>query len=251
MQKKTVFGIMLMLVSVSMLTTAFNIRMIKASPGTIYIRADGSVEGTTYIQTADKVNYVFTANINDSIFVERSNIIIDGDGYALQGTQTLGSIGIWLSKTTNVTIQNAQVKAFWLGIAIDSSSDNKLAGNTMVSNTQGLYIYGSDLSDFVNYVDPSNTVNGKPVYYWISKQDMSVPLDAGFVVLVNCTRITAQNLSMEGILLAYTTNSIITRNNATNNISGLQLVSSSNNTVSGKLHSKQQRGHNVPLLLWE
>jgi hypothetical protein len=48
MKKETVSGFMITLIIVSVLTLEFNIQPVKAS-GTIYIEADGSVEGTTYI----------------------------------------------------------------------------------------------------------------------------------------------------------------------------------------------------------
>jgi hypothetical protein len=64
------------------------ISIVKAE-GTIYIRADGSVEGTDKIQRNGNV-YTFLGNISidgsgvDGIIVERDNIVIDGADYALQ-----------------------------------------------------------------------------------------------------------------------------------------------------------------------
>jgi len=57
--------------------------------GTIYIRANGSVDPPTApISTLNNVTYTLTDNITstgiyDSIIVERNNIVIDGDGYML------------------------------------------------------------------------------------------------------------------------------------------------------------------------
>lgn len=85
--KKTVltsFTILCLLSIVLLMGLAFNIQTVKAT-GTIYIRADGSVEGTDKIQRDGDI-YSFTDNINDSIIVERNNIMIDGNGYTLQGT---------------------------------------------------------------------------------------------------------------------------------------------------------------------
>ena len=60
---------LLILIGISML--AFNIKPIKAS-GTIYIRADGSIDPPTApITTTDNITYTFTDNINDEIVVER------------------------------------------------------------------------------------------------------------------------------------------------------------------------------------
>jgi len=45
---------MLSLLLIGMLILTFNIQQVKAS-GTIYIRADGNIEGTTDISTVDNV----------------------------------------------------------------------------------------------------------------------------------------------------------------------------------------------------
>ncbi len=63
MGRKAVSIIMLTLLLTSMLTFAYNIQPVKAS-GTIYIRADGSVDPPTApISTVDNVTYAFTNNI--------------------------------------------------------------------------------------------------------------------------------------------------------------------------------------------
>jgi parallel beta-helix repeat protein len=90
---------------------------------------------------------------------------------------------------------------------------------------------------FVNDVDTSNTVDGSPIYYWVGEEDRTVPSDAGYVVLVNCTRITVQNLYLskngQGILLVSTTNSTVTQNTILSPVSGrgIELVHSSNNSI--------------------
>jgi len=52
------------------------IRVVKAE-GTIYIRADGTVEGTDKIQGDGNV-YTFTDDLFDSIVVEKDDVVIDG-----------------------------------------------------------------------------------------------------------------------------------------------------------------------------
>jgi hypothetical protein len=86
LRRKKVSGIMLSLLLIGMLALAFNIQQVKAS-GTIYIRADGSVEpSTANITSVDNVTYTFTNNINDYIVVQRNNIVVDGAGYTVQAT---------------------------------------------------------------------------------------------------------------------------------------------------------------------
>jgi len=259
LERKVVSGIMLTLMFIGMLTLAFNIQPVKAS-GTIIIRADGSVEGTDKIVSVDNVTYTFTDNIYDSIVVERDNIVVDGVGYSIQGT----GIGINLDGRSNVTIKNTNIEGFyggirlyksskisivgnnitansWYGIVLYESSNNMLRNNRIVDNGVNFGVVGYTLSDFINDVDTSNKVDGKPIYYWINKQGMVVPPDAGYVALVNCTGITVQNLNLtknwQGVLLAGTTNSTITQNNIAKNqksfTQGISLWFSSNNTISG------------------
>jgi parallel beta-helix repeat protein len=107
----------------------------------------------------------------------------------------------------------------------------------MSSNQYNIGVFGGALADFIHDVDSSNTVDDKPVYYWINRQNERVPADAGYSALVNSTNITAQNLDLknngQGLLLAYTKSSLITGNNITNNEYGIFLYSSNNNTISG------------------
>jgi len=259
MKKKMVSAITLTLLLLSVLTLAFNIQPVRAS-GTIYIRANGSVDPPTApISTMDNVTYTFADNIYDSIVVERDNIVVDGVGYSIQGT----GIGINLDGRSNVTIKNTNIEGFyggirlyksskisivgnnitansWYGIVLYESSNNMLRNNRMVDNGVNFGVVGYTLSDFINDVDTSNMVDGKPIYYWINKQDMVVPLDAGYVALVNCTGITVQNLNLtknwQGVILAATINSTISQNNIEKNqgssTKGLLLWGSSNNTIS-------------------
>jgi len=137
LEKKVARKIMLTLLLISTVTLAFGIQGVKAS-GTIYIRSDGSIEPSTApISTADYVTYTFADNINDSIVVERNNIIIDGDGYTLQGPGVIGSRGIDLTGRTNVTVRNTQIKDFDYGIWLQSSFSNSISGNNITANNQG------------------------------------------------------------------------------------------------------------------
>jgi parallel beta-helix repeat protein len=274
------------------LVSLLEIGIVKAD-NTIYIRADGSVEGTDKIHRDGNV-YTFTGNIYDSIVVERDNIVIDGVGYILQGTGT-GS-GINLSERNNVTVKNFEINQFYAGIYfldysepgnntisgnnitnnsygiyIHSSHNNTISGNNltnnnygislflshfnvltnnrMVDNGQNLIVQGGCLAALTHYMDTSNTVNGKPVYYWVEEQDKTVPSDAGYVALTRCTNITVQNLNLtnngQGILLASTRDSTITKNTIKNNNEGIYLWDSSNNIISWNTITNNNRGIHI------
>ena len=80
--------------------------MVKAYDGTIYIRADGSIDPpTASIYTADNITYTLTANITvnaDGIVIERDNTVLNGAGYTMIGNGS--GNGIDLIDINNVTI---------------------------------------------------------------------------------------------------------------------------------------------------
>jgi len=184
---------------------------------------------------------------------ERSNVTIEnlqvtGFGYGVfidssfaicvHGNNITGSsyAGMYLlySNHNNITMNNIVANYFW-GITLDISSSNTLSHNNMTNNPYNLGVGGVNFSTYINSIDRTNTVNGRPVYYWINYTNMSVPPDAGYVALINCTEMTVQNLQLthnyDGLLLVYTTNSLISGNTITDNYFGIELENSTGNTL--------------------
>ena len=242
----------------------------------IEITEDGDITGTDKILRSGNV-YTFTGDIEGSIVVSRSDIVVDGAGYTLQGNGNL--TGIWLQERNNVEIKNMHIRNFLSGIVLtfgwsmdidtnvtisgNSITDNAygirfsmflhgnyVLDNTIANNTYGIYVnyssnnvfrnnqmvqnkynfwvtseLSSSMSEFVNDVDDSNTVDGKPIIYWVNEQDKTVPSDAGYVVLIGCTNITVQGLVLtnnsQGVLLVATDNSLIASNYIGNNFYGI------------------------------
>jgi nitrous oxidase accessory protein NosD len=140
--RKTVSGIMLTLFLTGMLTLAFNIQPVKAE-GTIYIRADGTIDPpTANITTSDYVTYNFTNDNYGSIVVQRSNIIIDGSGYKLQGSGS--GYGLNITIVNNVTMRNANIHGFQTGIYVKWSNYDVICGNNVTGNNQyGVYAWSA------------------------------------------------------------------------------------------------------------
>jgi len=225
--------------------------------GTIYIRADGSIEPlTANITSADNVTYTFTGNNYDSLVIERDNVLVDGAGYTLQGTGN--GTGINLTGRSNVAITNTKIKDFDFGVYLNSTSDNVLSQNNLADNYCGIWLmYSSDNTISGNNITENNVngiwldyssnnvisentffncgpsvwksylnvvvdnlVNGKPLVYLEGVSDYAVD-NAGQVILVNCINILVENLSLSsasiGIQLLATNDTHITNNNITNN----------------------------------
>lgn len=132
MNKKIVSEILLTLLLIGLLSLSFNIRQVEAS-GTIYIKADGSVDPPTApIHSVDNITYVFTDNIYDEIVVERNSIVLDGADYTLQGPES--GCGIYLYSRIGMTIRNVTVKGWRYGIKMCWSNGNTICSNTLTNN---------------------------------------------------------------------------------------------------------------------
>jgi len=140
--RKAVFSVALLLFLTLALALSFNVFPVKAESGVIYIRADGSVEPSGVpISCIDNVTYAFTGNINDSIMVERSNIIIDGNGYTLQGSGK--GYGFNLTRINNVTIRNMNIQNFSFGIILNWSSFITVSANNISNRAYGIWLWWS------------------------------------------------------------------------------------------------------------
>jgi parallel beta-helix repeat protein len=158
------------------------------------------------------------------------------------GNSGLGGVGIYFSSSSYNTLSGSIATENYYGIFLDSSPSNVLFQNVIDNSVWSNFgVYGSTLSDYINWVDASNLADGKPVYYYVNQDGLAIrPAthpSIGYLALINCTNITVENLTLanknkESLLLAYTTNSTITQNNISNKEYGIYLYSSSNNTVS-------------------
>jgi parallel beta-helix repeat protein len=156
--------------------------------------------------------------------------------------------GIWLSSSSNNTLTNNTASSNYFGIYLDHSSNNTLTNNAMSGNNNNFMVGGLffNCADFIQNIDNSNLVDGKPIYYWLEQKDQQIPEEAGLVVIVNSTNITVRNLILRnnqmGVLLLNTNNSRIENITASNNHIGIALVSSSNNTLANNMVSNNDDG---------
>jgi parallel beta-helix repeat protein len=156
----------------------------------ITIHADGSVEPSTAPITRKGNVYTLTEDIQGSITVEKSNIIVNGAGHTLKRDQqtraislhdvnkvvimnfkisaashTTNSVGIFLS-ATNSTIANNIVTDNACGIWVYSGSDNVIAGNNVTRNFScGIELDSNNNTVIGNYItsttrEPNNWMFG-------------------------------------------------------------------------------------------
>lgn len=144
---------------------------------------------------------------------------------------------ISVDSSSNSTLTGNTISNNYGGISLEFTSYNTLTGNSMLGNGANFGVRGNSLAHYIQYIDTSNTVDGKPIYYYVGRGSEQVPSDAGFVGIVNSDNITASGLTLTnnstGVLLVYSTNSRIENIIANNNSNGIYLSFSSNNTLIG------------------
>ncbi|MFH1101977.1 MAG: right-handed parallel beta-helix repeat-containing protein [Methanobacteriota archaeon] len=143
--------------------------------------------------------------------------------------------GIWIRDSFNNIIKNASIYSVYDGIWIINSSNCTLRNNTI--NGNGIVLDGDDLYDFHHDIDTSNKVNdGKPVYYYWNKTGITIPTDAGQVILAFCSNCTVEHLDIsdvtDGISLFYTITSTIQYNKIMRTTDfAIRLVHSDRNSI--------------------
>lgn len=186
--------------------------------GSVFIRADGSVDPSTAPIQREGDLYTFTGNISVPIVVERDNIVIDGDSYTIQRDWWLGGgNAIGLSNRDNVTIKATNIKGFGIGVYLSSSSDNIIYGNNITNcGDHGVYLDSSSSN-----VISSNTIE------WHG--------DSGVYLTSSSSNIISENIiahtgdTWEGIALHSSSGNIIFGNTIAYNFDGVYLTSSYGN----------------------
>jgi parallel beta-helix repeat protein len=143
------------------------------SIGSIIIDSDGLVIGTSSIQRNGDV-YTLIGNLSAGIQIQRSNIIIDGAGYTIQGTSEY-EIGIDLSNDdvgqdssryliSNVTIKNLKIINCYFAIDCSNTNNNTFVDNYIENCDTGFWIIGSS-NNTLMYNTVKDCVTGISINY--------------------------------------------------------------------------------------
>jgi len=182
----------------------------------------------------------FTIRNSEKNF-EKAGIVIQNSNYAVVENNIIennGDQGIRIfSSSYNIIKDNIISNNVYYGIWLWNSKENTIINNTFLNN--GLVIREGDYIYFVQTIK-NNKVNGKPLYYYLNMERISIPDDAGQIILVNCSHINIENLSISnasiGIEIAYSSFINIFHNNFShNNLNGIRLYYSENNEISSNL----------------
>ncbi|UCG70395.1 MAG: right-handed parallel beta-helix repeat-containing protein, partial [Thermoplasmata archaeon] len=190
-----------------------------------FVIKDNKINSGSWSSTGIFLNSVENGKISDCIFENHSN-------------------GIYLWAANKIIITNNRLinnnLLFW------ESIECTFIANTFIEG--GFKVQGFELERWNSHnIDTSNTVNGKPVYYWKDRNGGTVPEDAGQIILVNCTDVTVENQKLtngsHGIILGYSSIINIKWNLIdSNNEAGIYLWKSSENTITDNNLSSNKVG---------
>jgi parallel beta-helix repeat protein len=150
--------------------------------------------------------------ISDNLFQNLEGCAIWLNGYYITVSNNVMSScggGIVVGYPQNSLINNTITDCPTFGVLLNAYLIT-MRLNTINETRYGFVTVEYLLSQLNNDIDTTNTVDGRPIYYWINQSDRRIPLDAGYVALINSTNISADNLDLgrngHGVLIAYSNN---------------------------------------------
>jgi len=205
---------------------------------------NSTIQGNTIINNGDGMciygsgNTVISENIITNSTCRAIHLHVSDNGVVSCNNITDNGYGIVVDQSkSNIIMQNKFTNNTY-GIRMERSSNNLLRNNSF-NNRYNFGVFGWKLSHFIHDIDSSNTVNGKPIYYLTDQHNLVVDSstfpEIGYLAVVHSKKITVEGLRLmnnsQGVLFAFTTNSIIKDVKVSENYYGIQLVDSDNNTL--------------------
>ena len=183
------------------------------------------------------------SNVADNyygIFVNSSSLNI------ISGNKVTNNYeGIYSYYSSNNTMANNNASHnYYDGMVLYRSPNTTLQDDIFDDNWYSLEVIGWGIDDFIQYIDTSNLINGKPVYYLMDLQDESIDSswNVGYLGLINCINVTVENIEVtdngDGLLIANSHRITVKNSVFVENHNGIMLwAGSSNNTIEGNIIS--------------
>ncbi len=217
----------------------------------ITINSDGTITGTDKIRQEGNV-YTLTDNIIYTIRVGKSNVVIDGAGYTLEGNEIEGNGAglLLLPGADRVTIKNLKITNFVTGIRLkgtgnlvtdctisdcsagidlNEAEDNTISDNRLIDTDAGIAISYSSNNIFrdnklenstlffdegwLNSIDTSNNIDGKPIYYLVNKKNLTIS-PADYPNIGYLALVNCTNMTVRNLRLSGITFSLVSTTNS-------------------------------------
>lgn len=131
-------------------------------------------------------------------------------GCIVVGAQDPNGAAIVLENAQDGVIEDCVVRESLNGVVIQSSRNLVLRDNFLGVSGVGLQVLGTALEHYKHVIEPTTTVNGKPVYYFFGLENTTLTdLDAGNIVIAGGQNVVLRGAKIDqtdGITVAFSQN---------------------------------------------
>jgi parallel beta-helix repeat protein len=122
--------------------------------------------------------------------------------------------GVFIFDSPQNTFRDNEIKGAFSSLEVDSENSSDCA-----QPLRNFGVTSPCLVDYVQDINTSNTIDGKPVYYLVGANDERIPPNAGYVAIVNSTKVEVVSPNLEfagdGIHVLFSANVLIQGANVT------------------------------------
>jgi len=181
----------------------------------------------------DGVSGVFLENnsfVNNTqgIHIEDCSDITVTNSTILSNLAIAMALGMIIQDATNITIRNSNITGGGNGITLMDSRNITLRDSNFTDC--GLTIKGDLEAEFDSHTIDNNTIYDSPLYYYAKEDNVTVPTDAGGVILVSSSGAVIKGLDISstdvGIYLVFSDDAVITDTSISDSKLGLHLYAS-------------------------
>lgn len=124
------------------------------------------------------------------IYVENTTKPFVIRGCVVQDAQKPEGAAIALVNVQDAVVEDCFVRDSLNGIVIQTSRNLVLRDNFLAVSGVGLRVLGASLAEYSHKIEGTNSVNGKPVYYFVGLSDTTLAdLDAGHITLAGAKNV--------------------------------------------------------------
>ncbi len=239
-------------------------------PTPIYIRGNGTVEGGAGALQQVGNTYTFLRDINETLEIQKDNVIIDGNGFSLmkppevKTDQLLTPIGwfpsIQISNKSNIIIKNIKFDKCYTSISVENSSNIIIIQNIMENGNEGIYMSSCTNCSIIGNEIIDNSFTGLDIqdssllniaYNTISRNHFHGGWIAVSYSNISRNNITDNSFDHFGIglyLYGPNSNNRIFENNFINNEIGLFYQGARGSSVNNKVYSNYWSNYQDPIV---
>ena len=191
---------------------------------------------------------------NNTCYDARCGIVVESSSdIIVRENIVYGSslVGIYMNSGSNNDAINNKITGSVRGLSIYSASNMNFSQNVMENTGISVY-YNAESQLPTNYIDTSNLVSGKPVYFYTNEDnlDNSNFTDPGQIILASCNDVSLSGFDLKntnvGMQLLFCDNAQVFGNNFTDNSdAGILLREGSFNNFSNNYFESNMWGINL------